>query len=130
MTDAPAHRLLTARQVHAVLWDRQVGTCLACHQGVRPDELHAHHRVRRRDLGWCPCNVVGLHASCHVVAPEAVHQRPAWARDRGLIVPSWADPRRVPVFHQVPWRGWLLLDCDGTVRSDDPPTVAPAQQAG
>lgn len=95
--------------------ERQGGVCLACHRGLA--ELHLHHRTRRKDLGWCPCNIVGLHPNCHVVAPEAVHQRVTWAREAGLIVPTWDDPREVPVRHRVPWAGDLFLRCDGTVAS-------------
>lgn len=113
---------MTAAAVREVIWDRQLGTCLACHTGMRPDELHAHHRVRRRDLGWCPCNIVALHSDCHVVAPQAVHQRVTWARERGLIVPTWDDPRLIPVEHRVPWSGLLYLGCDG-VAGEDPPEI-------
>lgn len=120
------HELVTAKAIREILWERQIGTCLACHAGMRPDAMHAHHRMRRRDLGWCPCNVVGLHPNCHVVAPEAVHQRPTWARERGLIVPTWDDPRIVPVEHVVPWSGALFLTCDGSVQSDMPEVLASA----
>ena len=112
------HQLMTARAVRAVLWERQGGQCASCWTGMRPDEMHAHHRMRRRDLGWCPCNVVGLHPSCHVVAPEAVHQRPQWARERGLIVPTWTEhPAAVAVLVRWPWTAWSLLTCDGLVVS-------------
>lgn len=112
------HVMLTAAAVREVIYDRQLGTCLACHTGMGPDRMHAHHRMRRRDLGWCPCNVVGLHPDCHVVAPQAVHQRVTWARDAGLIVPTWGEPREVPVRHIVPWSGLLYLGCDGLVGGD------------
>lgn len=112
------HRLLSAAAVREVVWERQLGTCLACHAGMHRDEFDAHHRTRRRDLGWCPCNVVGLHHTCHVVAPGSVHQEPGASVERGLIVPSWADPRQVPLEHRVPWSGRLFLWCDGHVSGD------------
>lgn len=114
------HQLISAERVRETIWNRQMGVCLACGYGMHPEQMHAHHRLRRRDLGWCPCNVVGLHSDCHVIAPQAVHQRPEWARERGLIVPSWDDPRAVPVEHVVPWPGMLYLLCDGGVSSERP----------
>jgi hypothetical protein len=56
-----------------------------------------HHRQRRRGGDHSPANLVALHPACHTVAPEAVHQRPAWARERGLIVRSTEDPATVPL---------------------------------
>ena len=119
------HDLMTARAVREVVWERQGGQCAACWAGMTPDAMHAHHRQRRRDLGWCPCNVVGLHPDCHVVAPQAVHQRPEWARSLGLIVPSWVEePGTVAVATRWPWTYWSLLGCDGMVRT------APADAPG
>lgn len=120
------HVKLTAAQVRVVIWDRQGGTCAACGMGMLAEQMHAHHRMRRRDLGWCPCNVIGLHPSCHVIAPEAVHQRPAWAREHGLIVPTWGDPRQTPVLLSYPWRAWCLLSCDGLVSSAPQGTPLPS----
>lgn len=114
------HQLISAGLARETIWQRQCGTCLACHRGMLQDAMHAHHRMRRRDLGWCPCNVVGLHSDCHVIAPGAVHQRVEWARERGLIVPTYDDPRIIPVTHVVPWHGELYLTCDGLVQSDLP----------
>lgn len=109
----------TAASARAVVLERQYGTCLACHTGMHPATAHVHHRKRRRDLAadelWCPCVLVALHPDCHVIAPQAVHQRPAWAVDAGLIVPSHADPRTVPIRHEWPYTGELLLACDGSL---------------
>lgn len=117
------HRALTARAVREVIWERQGGACGSCGTGMHPEGMHAHHRTRRRDLGWCPCNIIGLHGDCHVIAPEAVHQRVTWARERGLIVPTWDDPRDVPVLLSFPWAAWSMLTCDGLVQ------LAPAGHA-
>lgn len=114
------HLFTTAAKLHPLARERQYGMCLACHGGLRTGEGALHHRVRRRDLGWCACNVVLLHAECHTNAPQAVHQRPEWARARGLIVPSWTDPRGVPVPHQWPYSGDLFLACDGSLGFDAP----------
>lgn len=83
-------------EVRAVVLDRCGGLCEAC---GRPLTLgvHLHHRLRRRDGGHTADNLVALHPECHVIAPQAVHQRPTWARQQGLIVPSWADPATTPL---------------------------------
>lgn len=114
---ADQHQELSARAIRELIYERQYGVCLACHTGMHPDRFHAHHRKRRRDLPgvWCPCWTVALHPDCHVVAPQAVHQRPAWAIGRGLIVPSHADQRAVPIAHEWPYTGELLLACDGSL---------------
>lgn len=75
----------------AVVLERCGGRCEACGE-LLAGRVHYHHRQRRQDGGHAASNVVALHPDCHVVAPQAVHQRPAWARERGLIVPTWADP--------------------------------------
>lgn len=111
------HRVLTAQQVRIVAHERQGGMCAACWSGVMIDDAHAHHRMRRRDLGWCPCNVVLLHPLCHVLDERSVHQRPEWARERGLIVPTWGEPADVPLWVRWPWRLWSTIDCDGLVHS-------------
>lgn len=107
------HQFTSPRELHSTARYRQYDTCLACGTGIPSGQGHLHHRVRRRDLGWCACNVVLLHADCHVGAPQAVHQQPDWARARGLIVPSTFDPRLVPIPHQWPYTGDLWLTCDG-----------------
>jgi hypothetical protein len=79
--------------------------------------MEAHHRQRRRVLGWCPCNVVGLHARCHTQGPRAVHSQVEQARQLGLIVPTWASPPEVPVHVEWPWVGESYLACEGLLVS-------------
>lgn len=67
------------------------GLCEACGEPVW-GYVHKHHRLRRRDGLHFASNIVILHPDCHVIAPQAVHQRPVWAKERGLIVPFWASP--------------------------------------
>lgn len=110
------HRLLTPAHVRAVIWDRQGGMCARCWTGMEPDTMDAHHRLRRRDLGWCSCNVVGLHPTCHTIAPGAVHQAVETATAAGLIVRSGiVSPADVPLWAGWPWQAWSMLTCDGLV---------------
>lgn len=81
----------------AQLLARCRGRCEACGRDLERGGVHVHHRKRRRDGGHTLDNLVVLHPTCHVVAPEAVHQRPAWARELGLIVRASADPASTPL---------------------------------
>lgn len=113
------HQRLTPAGARAAVYDRQAGVCYACGTGMHPGDMDAHHRLRRRDARmaggeWCPCLIVGLHSSCHNPGPSSVHGDPERARGLGLIVPSWADPRVVPVWLQAPWPHGILLGCDGS----------------
>lgn len=79
-----------------VVLGRCGGRCEACGHPLL-GLVHLHHRQRRREGNHSPANLVALHPDCHVVAPQAVHQRPTWARQRGLIVPSWETPGDAPL---------------------------------
>lgn len=114
------HQLLTAAAVRPIVWERQGGHCARCHQPMPADRWEAHHRKRRDTLGWCPCNIVGLHARCHTQGPMAVHDHPGEAVELGLIVRTYGpDPHLVPVDVPWPWRGPGFLTCDGMVVSPD-----------
>src|SRR5262249_46257869 len=95
------------------LWRRCAGFCEACGQRLpAADTADAHHRQARSQGGQDVLpNLVLLHASCHTVAPHAVHQRPGLARGQGLLVRRGADPRRVAVL--LPDQRLVLLDDDG-----------------
>lgn len=111
----------TAREIREIIYARQGGNCALCWHGMRETEMHAHHRQRRRDFAgptWCACNVVGLHAACHVLHESSVHQQPSRSVEQGLIVPTWEpEPSEIVVHVMYPWRLPSLLQCDGTIRS-------------
>lgn len=101
-------------------FERQGGTCLRCHQGMSPDSFEAHHRRRRRVLGWCGCNVVALHPRCHTQGELAVHDHPTQAKMMGLIVPTTGlEPWQIPVHTTWPWAGPAHLTCDWMIVSPD-----------
>jgi hypothetical protein len=114
------HNLLSAHQVRDVVWARQGGVCLRCQQPMHPNAWEAHHRRRRAVLGWCPCNVVGLHPRCHTQGPHAVHDHPELARALHLIVPTTGpEPFELDVAITWPWSGRVLLTCDGMACSPE-----------
>jgi len=71
---------------------RSGGLCEACGLPLpaRWQSWDRHHRQTREYGDDSLPNLAALHSTCHVVAPQAVHMRPTWARERGLIVPSWS----------------------------------------
>ena len=112
------HQELTVPAIRALVWERQNGLCARCFDPMQADRWEAHHRVRRAVLGWCPCNIVGLHPRCHTQGPLAVHDHPADARDRGLIVsPFDGQPQLVQLDVPWPWQGPGFLHCSGMVVS-------------
>jgi hypothetical protein len=119
------HVFTEPAKLHALVTERQGGLCAACWEPLPPTAQELHHRQRRRVLGWCACNVVGLHPRCHTLHPLAVHQRPEWAASVGLIVPTWASPPQVPLHVQWPWSGESYLSCDGLLVSELVRTLAP-----
>jgi hypothetical protein len=78
-----------------------------------------HHRKRRRDGGDRFANIVLLASDCHTYWTA----HPAEARERGLIVPTWAEIPSTPLL----WHGteWSLLHDDGGRTR----TAAPEQMA-
>lgn len=84
-------------ETRAIVLARCGGRCEACGEPLGRSGVDIHHRQRRRGGDHSPANLVALHPSCHTVAPQAVHQRPAWARERGLIVRSTGDPAATPL---------------------------------
>jgi 5-methylcytosine-specific restriction endonuclease McrA len=83
------------------------GRCEACGREFRDVTPDLHHRQSRARGDHSPANLVALHPKCHTIAPEAVHQRPAWARERGLIVLSTEDPAATPLALPSGRRVWL-----------------------
>lgn len=85
------------QEVRRIVLARSQGKCEACGRDLGNGPSHMHHRKKRTRLNHTPDNIVVLHPTCHVLAPEAVHQRPAWAAERGLIVRRGGDPATTPL---------------------------------
>lgn len=111
-------------EVKETIYRRAKGFCdrcgLACREGV-----HFHHRTPRRaggssreDLGF-PSNGLLLHPRCH----DFIESRRKIAAQLGFIVGYGSLPRDVPV---MTWRGWVLLNDDGTMTAMAmPPPLGP-----
>lgn len=129
------HQQWTAAESRAVCHERQGGLCARCWTplpAVTDGGWEAHHRIRRRDMpGWCPCNIVALHARCHTQGPLAVHDHPDEARRLGLILHPLADPRAETLEYHWLFDGPVYLECDGMVVSPlaNHPLASPAQEA-
>ena len=74
--------------------DRYCPVCSRHLDGV----VAVHHRKLRSQGGKDSlANLIGLHSSCHNIAPSSVHQNPSLAYERGWMVPSWGDPETWPL---------------------------------
>lgn len=83
--------------VRVLVLARAAGCCEACGKALGEGPVHLHHRQKRNGRNHTVENLVALHPTCHVVAPEAVHQRPLWAKGRGLILLAHHDPAVEPL---------------------------------
>lgn len=73
---------------------RAGGRCDCCGTPLDPIAWDAHHRQLRKRGGEDSLeNLVALVHGHHMI----VHQHPAEATERGLMVASWDDPAAVPV---------------------------------
>lgn len=117
MSEHP-HEFLSVAVARQLAFDRQGGYCARCHKTMSVDAFDAHHRRRRQLLGWCACNIVALHPSCHTGA-HSVHDQPTLATNLGLIVPARErrEPCEVPIMLVWPWHAPTLLGCDGLAYS-------------
>jgi len=71
-----------------------------------------HHRKLRKQGGRdAPSNLILLCGSGTTGCHGWVHAHPRDSRDKGWLVPSWADPAQRPVWHEHGQR-WVLLDDD------------------
>jgi len=85
-------------ETRALVLARAQGRCEACGRPLTDAGVHVHHRKKRSQGGGHDLpNLVALHPDCHVIAPESVHQRSAWAYEVGLMVRRGEDPAAVPL---------------------------------
>jgi hypothetical protein len=94
--------------VRAAVLERAAGLCECCGKTLEGYPTHCHHRIRRNGRNHTLDNLVVLRSICHVITPESVHQRPTWAKSRGLIVPTGMDPATTPL--TLPSGKLVLLD--------------------
>lgn len=109
-------------EVRRIVLARCKGRCESCGGDLGDGPTHMHHRKRRTRHNHTPDNIVALHPTCHVLAPQAVHQRPAWAAERGLIVRSGGDPASTPLL--LPDGRRVLIDPAGPIYRPAPAVAA------
>ena len=82
------------KKLRTAAYERAGGLCDCCGEWMDPETFDAHHRqLRSRGGKHTIENLVALKHEHHMW----VHQHPAESTDRGLMVPSWADPVDTPV---------------------------------
>lgn len=95
------------RQLRLETLRRDGMRCVLCGAGSHLDPHHRKFKSRGGLDGFD--NLLTLCRTDH----DWVHAHPAAAEERGLVVPSWADPAARPV--ELPAFGWVLLTAGGDV---------------
>jgi len=79
------------------LADRQAGYCWWCGAPLGAGFAVHHRKLRSQGGNNDEDNLVALHHACHNIGSHAVHLNVEAAKQRGFIVPSWADPAHTPL---------------------------------
>jgi hypothetical protein len=80
------------------LYQRCAGYCEVCGRPLAEDSMAAHHRKLKGQGGEDVVhNLLALHHACHNMATHAVHLNVKQAHQYGWIVPSYFDPKKIPV---------------------------------
>jgi hypothetical protein len=102
------------------LWTRCAGRCEVTGRPLDPRSWAAHHRRKkgmggtsRPDVHTLP-NLMAVTHEAHNLSRPSVHLDPAWANERGYLVPWWGAPRLEPVW--LFGRQWVFLTDDGRYR--------------
>jgi hypothetical protein len=66
------------------------------------------HRKRRREGGHGMANLIRVCSTCH---HKRIHANPAWAKENGYTVSSYANPEDVPLLRFD--GAWMRLTDDG-----------------
>lgn len=104
--DAPRWTVADWIWANEALMRRSLGRCECCGSPLGLN-VERHHRKRRAAGGDRLSNVLLLRSECHAYITE----NPGWAVQRGLIVPTHADPAETVLLYQDSF--WCILDDDG-----------------
>lgn len=85
------------KSVRAIVLARCKGYCEKC-GGALDENFALHHRkLRSRGGKDTVDNLVALHHECHNLGTNSVHLNIKKATERGLIVPTYANPETYPL---------------------------------
>lgn len=103
------------RAAYTVATARNEGVCELCRRAPG----NRHHRQGRDPFNTVPSNLFLACGSGTTGCHGRIGANPAWAQERGYIVPSWAVPAEFPVMYWVATsvgtvrEVWVLLDDAG-----------------
>lgn len=86
------------REACSAVDTRDMQCCVRCGLSLHVSHGSRHHRQSRRFGDHSAANLVLLCGSGTTGCHGWVHAHPALSREIGLIVPSWADPKSVPLY--------------------------------
>ena len=92
---------------------RAQGYCEACGKPEQPTMALHHRKLKSRGGKDSASNLMRVHHSCHNMSTDSIHANPAWAEDKGFMVPSWRESHEHPM--HTPEGGIVLLQNDGTI---------------
>jgi hypothetical protein len=102
--------------IREALYERAGGRCEISGRPLG-DSWAAHHRrkrgsggTRKPDVHTLP-NLLALCHEAHNLGRPSAHLDPAWAAERGFMIPEWEVPRLTPV--KILCRKWVLLTSAG-----------------
>ena len=101
------------RSLRLEVFGRDQQRCVCCGAPVAVDYDEAHHRRMKSQQGT---NALGNLVSLTRVHHARWHSKRIEAKQRGFIVPSWADPLATPLLHFD--LGWVLPDGLGWVAAE------------
>lgn len=97
------------KEARRLVRERSGGICEVC---GKARATNFQHRKNRSQAGqWSASNGLDVCGSGTTGDHGYIHAHPAESYERGWSVHSWDDPSEVPV---QTWRGWVLLDDEGS----------------
>lgn len=85
------------KKLRELIYERSGGYCELCCYPLA-DSWAIHHRKLRSQGGQDEAvNLVALHHWCHNLGTKSVHLNPKESTERGYIVPSWGNPKEIPI---------------------------------
>jgi hypothetical protein len=100
-------------KIVALVEERASWYCEVCGK-VATESMALHHRkLKSRGGKDSASNLIRVHHSCHNMSTGSIHANPAWAEDKGFMVPSWQEPHEYPM--HTPDGRIVLLQNDGTI---------------
>jgi hypothetical protein len=102
------------KKIVEIVQQRAGDYCEACGKPAQESMALHHRKLKSRGGKDSPANLMRVHHKCHNLGTDSIHLNPAWAEDKGFMVPSWHEPEEWPI--TLPDGNFALLLDDGTIK--------------